>query len=141
MLGHMIGNKWTAARILDLMGRTFVVTGANSGLGLATTRHLASHGAHVVLAVRDEAKGHRAAAGISDAQPVVTIADYSAHEHGVRLSVTAENPAPALLQAAALGAAGSYVPHIAATYRLDQIAQAHARSQAGHALGKLVIKV
>jgi NAD(P)-dependent dehydrogenase (short-subunit alcohol dehydrogenase family) len=45
------------------------VTGANSGLGLATVRELARHGAHVVLAVRDEDKGRRAAAAISDVQP------------------------------------------------------------------------
>jgi len=69
MLGHMTDRNWTPAAIPDLAGRTFVVTGANSGLGLATTRHLAAHGAHVVLAVRDLAKGNRAAAEISDAQP------------------------------------------------------------------------
>ncbi|MFD9128530.1 oxidoreductase [Kitasatospora sp. NPDC059571] len=60
-------SKWTAARIPDLTGRTFLVTGANSGLGLATTRELAGHGAHVVLAVRDEAKGRRAVADITGA--------------------------------------------------------------------------
>ncbi|MFI7635201.1 oxidoreductase [Nonomuraea sp. NPDC049400] len=65
----MVGSKWTADRIPDLNGRTAVVTGANSGLGLATTRELARHGAHVVLAVRDEAKGRRAAATISGARP------------------------------------------------------------------------
>ncbi|MBQ1055045.1 oxidoreductase [Micromonospora sp. C32] len=53
---------WTAERIPDLSGRTFVVTGATSGLGLATTRALAARGARVVLAVRDEEKGRRAAA-------------------------------------------------------------------------------
>lgn len=52
--------RWTADLIPDQSGRVFVVTGANSGLGLATTRALARRGAHVVLAVRDEAKGHRA---------------------------------------------------------------------------------
>ncbi|WP_345288351.1 oxidoreductase [Streptomyces gulbargensis] len=52
--------RWTADLMPDQSGRVFVVTGANSGLGLATTRALARRGAHVVLAVRDEAKGHRA---------------------------------------------------------------------------------
>ena len=65
----MVKSRWTADRIPDLAGRTFVVTGANSGLGLATTRHVAGRGAHVVMAVRNEAKGRRAAAEISDAHP------------------------------------------------------------------------
>ncbi|MCX2185136.1 SDR family oxidoreductase [Streptomyces sp. SKN60] len=64
-------SKWTAARIPDLTGRTFVVTGANSGLGLATTHALARHGADVVLAVRDEAKGHAAARQIAQEVPGV----------------------------------------------------------------------
>ena len=38
-----------------------VVTGANSGLGLITTRELARVGARVVMAVRDVAKGEQAA--------------------------------------------------------------------------------
>ena len=41
----------------DQTGRTAVVTGATSGLGLATGRALAAAGAHVVLAVRDVARG------------------------------------------------------------------------------------
>ncbi|MEU4163336.1 oxidoreductase [Actinoplanes sp. NPDC026670] len=48
-------------RIPDLTGRTAVVTGANSGLGLVTATELAHHGAHVILAVRDTAAGHDAA--------------------------------------------------------------------------------
>ncbi|WP_020140674.1 oxidoreductase [Streptomyces sp. 351MFTsu5.1] len=65
----MSDSKWTASRIPDLTGGTFVVTGANSGLGLATTRHLARHGAHVVMAVRNEAKGRRAVADVRAADP------------------------------------------------------------------------
>jgi NAD(P)-dependent dehydrogenase (short-subunit alcohol dehydrogenase family) len=56
--------RWTAADIPDQSGRVAVVTGANSGLGLATARELAGHGATVVMAVRDEAKGSRAAASV-----------------------------------------------------------------------------
>ncbi|MFQ6145693.1 oxidoreductase [Streptomyces seoulensis] len=61
--------RWTADQIPDQARRVFVVTGANSGLGLATTRALARKGAHVILAVRDEGKGHTAAAEITAEQP------------------------------------------------------------------------
>jgi NAD(P)-dependent dehydrogenase (short-subunit alcohol dehydrogenase family) len=54
-------SRWTAADLPDLSGRTVVVTGASSGLGAVTARELARAGAHVVLAVRDVAKGERVA--------------------------------------------------------------------------------
>jgi len=53
--------KWTAAELPDLAGRTAVVTGASSGIGLITARELARAGARVVLAVRDTGKGTRVA--------------------------------------------------------------------------------
>ncbi len=50
---------WTAAEIPDQGGRTALVTGANSGLGLRTAAALAGAGATVLLGCRD---GERAAA-------------------------------------------------------------------------------
>jgi NAD(P)-dependent dehydrogenase (short-subunit alcohol dehydrogenase family) len=55
---------WTTADIPPQAGRTVVVTGGNSGLGLETARALAAAGAHVVLAVRDVSRGEQAAAGL-----------------------------------------------------------------------------
>ena len=57
-----VSTRWTAADLPDQSGRTIIVTGATSGLGLVTARELARVGARVVLAVRDPAKGERAAA-------------------------------------------------------------------------------
>jgi NAD(P)-dependent dehydrogenase (short-subunit alcohol dehydrogenase family) len=48
-------------------GRTVIVTGANSGIGLPTAQAFAEAGARVVLAVRDMAKGEVAAGSIPGA--------------------------------------------------------------------------
>lgn len=54
--------EWTAADLPSFLGRTVIVTGANSGLGLVTARELARVGAKVIVAVRDLDKGTTAAA-------------------------------------------------------------------------------
>ena len=78
-----VTKRWTAADLPDQTGRTVVVTGANSGIGLAAARQLARVGAHVVLAVRNEDKGRDAAATIDGSTEVrrLDLADLtSVHE-------------------------------------------------------------
>ncbi|MFI7416808.1 oxidoreductase [Nonomuraea sp. NPDC049684] len=61
--------SWTTGHIPDQTKRVFVVTGATSGLGLATTRALARKNAHVILAVRDDAKARRTVGRITAEHP------------------------------------------------------------------------
>ncbi len=61
----MTVTNWTAALLPDLTGKTFIVTGATTGLGKATADALAHAGAHVVLAVRNQAKGQVVAEAIA----------------------------------------------------------------------------
>ena len=53
--------KWTPQDMPDLTGRTALVTGANSGIGVVEARELAKHGADVVLAVRKTDAGEQVA--------------------------------------------------------------------------------
>jgi NAD(P)-dependent dehydrogenase (short-subunit alcohol dehydrogenase family) len=61
--------KWTTEQIPDQTGRTAIVTGANSGLGLVSARELARKGANVVLACRNVEKGAAAVAEITQVAP------------------------------------------------------------------------
>ncbi len=57
----------------DLAGRRAVVTGASSGVGFATASALAGAGAEVILAVRDQGRGHAAADRIRSTRPGATV--------------------------------------------------------------------
>lgn len=50
-------SNWTADKMPNLEGKTAVVTGANSGLGLEATKKLAEKNAEVVMACRKKEKG------------------------------------------------------------------------------------
>jgi NAD(P)-dependent dehydrogenase (short-subunit alcohol dehydrogenase family) len=56
--------KWSPEKLPSLDGRTAIVTGSNSGIGLAAARELAGAGVRVVMAVRNTEKGEAAASGL-----------------------------------------------------------------------------
>ena len=66
-------NCWTVNDMPTLRGRVALVTGANRGLGLETTRALAAHGAHVIMAVRNMNQGHQAEAAIKQTVPSASL--------------------------------------------------------------------
>jgi len=53
-------SHWTVEDMPDQTGRTFVVTGANSGLGYETARRVARKGGRVIMTARDQGKGDAA---------------------------------------------------------------------------------
>jgi NAD(P)-dependent dehydrogenase (short-subunit alcohol dehydrogenase family) len=69
-----VGQRWTAADVPDQRGRIALITGANSGIGFEAAAVLADKGAHVVLGVRDLAKGQQSAATITDRHPQADVA-------------------------------------------------------------------
>jgi len=54
---------------LNLSGRTYIVTGGNSGIGFVTAEHLAKQGANVVIGCRRNNEGERARKLISSKAP------------------------------------------------------------------------
>jgi NAD(P)-dependent dehydrogenase (short-subunit alcohol dehydrogenase family) len=80
------GSRWTATAVPSLSGRTAVITGANSGIGLETACVLAARGATVVLGCRDIQKAGRAAdqirkrAGVEPARVSVVRLDLASLE-------------------------------------------------------------
>ena len=57
----------------DLEAHTYIVTGANSGIGLVTASQLAKQGAHVVLACRRVAEADKCIVDIKASQPNVKL--------------------------------------------------------------------
>lgn len=72
---------------------------------------------------------------------VVSIADFSAPEHGAKVSSTPRDPSAAFRQAAELYAQGTFHLAVAQTFPLANAAEAHRVSQAGHVAGRLVVTV
>jgi NAD(P)-dependent dehydrogenase (short-subunit alcohol dehydrogenase family) len=86
--------SWSPGILPDQTGRTFVVTGGNAGLGYFTAEQLASTGAHVVLASRDQQRMDAAARSLRAFVPGASISSLrvdlasldSAREAGRRIA-------------------------------------------------------
>lgn len=65
--------QWLTGHIPAQTGKTVLITGANSGLGFEAAKMLAAKGARVILAVRDSAKGERAAIEIRRTVPAAQL--------------------------------------------------------------------
>jgi NAD(P)-dependent dehydrogenase (short-subunit alcohol dehydrogenase family) len=88
--------SWTERDLPDLTGTTAVVTGANSGIGFHAARHLAAHGAHVVLACRNAAAAREAAAKISGSTEVGEL-DLASLESVRRFAESGDRPVDLLV--------------------------------------------
>ncbi|HEX3771112.1 MAG TPA: oxidoreductase [Polyangiaceae bacterium] len=64
--------QWSTADIPDLSGKTFLVTGANSGIGFEAVKVLAAKGGSVVLACRNQEKGRAALEQVRQAAGLTT---------------------------------------------------------------------
>jgi NAD(P)-dependent dehydrogenase (short-subunit alcohol dehydrogenase family) len=67
-------NPWSnsdalATQPTQVAGRTYLITGANSGLGFESARALAKHGAKVILGCRNVSKGESARSKIREESP------------------------------------------------------------------------
>jgi NAD(P)-dependent dehydrogenase (short-subunit alcohol dehydrogenase family) len=65
----LANQNWDYDNIEDQSGKIFVITGANSGLGLAATKGLAEHNATVIMACRDRERAEEAAHEVKEESP------------------------------------------------------------------------
>ena len=101
---------WTTASLPDQTGRAMVITGASSGIGEAASLILAARGAHVIMAVRNKAKGEAVRARILKQAPkasislsLVDMADLASVRAFAERTNAEERPIDVLINNAGLG--------------------------------------
>jgi len=68
-----MSNNWTQQDIPNMTGKVVIITGANSGLGLESTKALAAKGATVVMACRNPRKAEEAKAEVLATNPAARL--------------------------------------------------------------------
>lgn len=107
---------------MDLNGAAAVISGGASGLGEATARDLAAHGAAVVVADLNEERGKALADEIGAIFVKTDVSDEQQVQAAVDAAVATGRPLRAVVSSAGIGWAGRTVnrdgsPHELATYR------------------------
>jgi len=136
--------------LFDLTGRSALVTGGNSGIGLAMARALGLAGARVTLVARRAAELEAACSGLAadgiEAEAIA--ADLSAADIGARIAAACgENPIDILVNAAGVNlrqpfeevTAEAFDLHMALHLRAPfLLAQAFAPAMAGRGFGRII---
>lgn len=78
---------------------------------------------------------------VGEPRRVASIADHGAPAMGATFVLGGGDSHQALAEAARAGASGAYTPRVTSLYELDEAAQAHRLSEAGHVAGKIVMRV
>jgi NAD(P)-dependent dehydrogenase (short-subunit alcohol dehydrogenase family) len=107
---------------MDVNGAAAIVTGGASGLGLATARDLAAHGAKVVIADLNEDQGKTVADEIGGVFVRVDVSDEAQVQAAVDAAVATGVPLRVVVNSAGIGWASRTVqrdgsPHDLAAYR------------------------
>lgn len=68
-----MATNWTIDNIADQSGKTILITGGNSGIGLETARVLSMKNAEVILTARSEENGKKAVASIKSQYPAAKV--------------------------------------------------------------------
>lgn len=107
---------------MDVNGAAAIVTGGASGLGLATARDLAAHGAKVVIADLNEAQGKIVADELGGVFVKTDVSDEAQVQAAVDAAVATGAPLRVVVNSAGIGWASRTVakdgsPHDLASYR------------------------
>ncbi|MEV4097149.1 SDR family oxidoreductase [Streptosporangium saharense] len=107
---------------MDLNGAAAVISGGASGLGEATARHLAAHGATVVVADLNEERGKIVADETGGVFVKTDVSDEQQVQAAVDAAVATGRPLRVVVNSAGIGWAGRTVnrdgtPHDLASYR------------------------